>query len=456
MTYITFARTKGARDKKKRKIKNPNAIIGGSYAGLGAVNLGLAGYFANKEQRTQKAYENYIKQPQDIKSKRISTTTESLMFEPKETVSRKLSYFDRVLPDLRKTKNIMLIGGLGSLAMASPFLNQAYKNRRKKNTFNRFVGLIKFQKDEKERTKLDKAKDLGLGYLGLETSQKALRRGLPMTAGVRLESHSTGRKNAKKILKEGGVLDPNLMGAKTEKLMGGLDKDNIYGGKKYSFITGSLTPNPYDRLFAGTLRKSYRTMGSMDPEEILVVQRKDLFDRLPQARQQSNPEALRKQLNAMYGLNLSNVDEIDLPKNQLAIRRQILEDTPQYKKAKAKLTSRGLASGIFGKSLYVGGSDDFYKTNFTPDIDMPFLAMKTDKPLKVHGSRASATIAAIKREGLGNLMKANKGRVAGGIALTGVGLAAGKMGVESLGRVFIKPHKREDGTKVKGFWRKLK
>lgn len=455
MRNITFARTKGARDKKKRKVKNPNAIIGGTYAGLGATNLGLAGYFANEERKVQKAYENYLKQPHDVDSKRTYTTLADQLLNPEREVSRKLAYFDNVLPDLRKSKNIVLLGGIGSAALATPFLAQAYRNKRKKNSFNRFIGLIEFEKEEKKRTKLDNLRDLGVGYLGLEASQKSLRRGLPMAAGVRLESHSTSRKNAREILKSGGILDPNRMGEKTDKLMGGSGEGNIYGKKKYSFITGSVDGGFADRGFAGGLRKSYRASSSMDPESILIVQRKDIFDKLAQYKKTQNPKVAVKQLNAIYGLNLNTLDEIDLPENQLIIRRQLIADKPKYAKAKAELIGKGTASGLFGKSLYVGGSDAFYKANFTPDEDMPKLAMKTDKPLKVYGNRASATIGAIQREGLGNLMKANKGRVAGGIALTGAGLAAGKIGADALGRVFIKPHKREDGTKVKGFWRKV-
>jgi len=459
MRNITFARTKGARDKKKRKVKNPNAIIGGTYAGLGATNLGLAGYFANEERKVQKAYENYLKQPHDVDSKRTYTTLKDQFFNPEKEVSRKLAYFDNVLPDLRKSKNVSLIGGLTGVVISSPFLAQAYKNKIKRDNFKMFTGLIEFAKKEEKRTGLSKVKDLGLGYTGLDMSQKMIRRGLPMMAGVRLESHSTSHKNAREILRGGGILDPNRMGEKTSQLMGGSGADNIYKGKKYSFITGGLDGPPVDRLTSGMLRKTYRIQAAMKPEDIAVLQRKNIFDNLETFRAQiANPEmreARRKQLNKLYGLDLEDFNDIDLPENRLKIKKQILDESPIYNRVLKESQLRSLASGLSGRSLYVGGSDAFYKANFTPDEDMPFMAMKTDKPLKVYGNRASATIGAIQREGLGNLMKANKGRVAGGVALTGAGLAAGKIGADALGRVFIKPHKREDGTKVKRFWRKV-
>ena len=80
--------------------------------------------------------------------------------------------------------------------------------------------------------------------------------------------------------------------------------------------------------------------------------------------------------------------------------------------------------GVFGgRSLYVGGSDDYFKNNFKADPD-DMLAMKTNKQVKVFGNRFAATADAIKREGLGNLMKANKGRVAAGLGILAAGGAA--------------------------------
>lgn len=345
------------------------------------------------------------------------------------------------------------------------------QNKAKDLNFNIPIGLIEFskQKKRKDTLSMDDLNNLGSGYMGLDMSQRLLRRGLPMTAGVRLESHSTSHANARKILNEGGILDPNRMGEKTGPLMGGFGSDSIYKGKKYSFITGSLSGLPIDRLRSQTLRKTYRVQSAMDPEDLAVLQRKRIYDNLKAYKAAATTpeikEMKRQQLNNLfrtpneyYALNLESFDDLDRYPNSTDVKMKtiITKESPKFKKISREMQLRSILPSLSGRSLYVGGSDAFYKDNFTPDEDMPRIAMKTDKPIRVHGSRTSATIAAIKREGLDNLMKANKGRVAGGIVLTGAGLAAGKMGVESLGRVFIKSHKREDGTKVKGFWRKLK
>ena len=81
-------------------------------------------------------------------------------------------------------------------------------------------------------------------------------------------------------------------------------------------------------------------------------------------------------------------------------------------------TAPGLI-GLKGKTLYVGGTDDYFRKSFTPDPSD--IALKTNQKLKVYGSRLGATGATVREQGLGNLMKSNKGRVGAGLGILAVG-----------------------------------
>lgn len=84
--------------------------------------------------------------------------------------------------------------------------------------------IAEFKKEDKKNV------GKGLAYLGGAgiAGQQAVRSGVPRLLGVRLESHSTSRKNAKEILKS-GYLDPNKGGLASAKL----------GQAAYRNITGN-------------------------------------------------------------------------------------------------------------------------------------------------------------------------------------------------------------------------
>lgn len=66
------------------------------------------------------------------------------------------------------------------------------------------------------------------------------------------------------------------------------------------------------------------------------------------------------------------------------------------------------------KLFFVGGTDNFFNTNFIPDSNE--IALKTDKPLKVCRTKLGATFSALKRDGLSGMLQ-NKYRVGAGILI---------------------------------------
>lgn len=255
-----------------------------------------------------------------------------------------------------------------------------------------FIGYYnkaEFKKEDKKNV----AK--GIAYLGGAglVGQQAVRSGVPRLLGVRLESHSTSRKNAKEILKS-GYLDPNKGGSGASKAIN--NADYISGSKNNVHITGKHS-NHTKKIGGGEVKgiggkkiranATYKNLGNNLGRDILT----------------------RKFQKTMYR-NLS-----DGGKGGLG----------------------GVAAslvGAKGKTLYTGGSDNHFNKNFTPDVDD--LALKSTNKVRVHGSRAGATLEALKREGGGSrlkgiakLVKANPSRaLAGASILAGGGLVAAKLG----------------------------
>lgn len=286
------------------------------------------------------------------------------------------------------------------------------------------------------------------GYIqiagGAYIAQQSARSGLPRSLGVRLESHSTSRQAAKNILKNG--LDPNRWGEKAGAAFNLLPKElveeKVLASKGRAFITGGrdgrTSSNPllkglgtvYDRYRISRLRRDYRAgsiLGKADWENVGRMNA-----RLFQA-QQKGPGAYLK--------------EIESIKKDKSFAKVI------QKQQQALLPGASLR----GRSLYVGGSDSFFKKNFTVDPDLTLLAMATNKRLKLQGSRLAATKAAIQREGLGKLVKANKGRAAAGAGILAAGGIAStalvKTGVNELrGRPkkLTEKHKRNISKALKG------
>lgn len=231
-------------------------------------------------------------------------------------------------------------------------------------------------------TKKEKAKEKaqGAGYLAgaAAVGGLAVKHGAHRTVGVRLESHSTHRDTAKKIMKEGGTLDPK------------------YGGK-----AGGVAHNSKQKIFTddttghvfitGTNKKSRGPLNPRDPGNPL--------DRgIHKYLQRANYRGL---MGAKY-------NALD-PKN----KGRALKDV-----AKGALHLKG-------KTLYHGGSEKHFDRMKSDPYD---LALKTDKKIKVSESRGKATLATLKKYGRGShikgaklLMKHHKGRVATGVAILGAG-----------------------------------
>jgi hypothetical protein len=243
-----------------------------------------------------------------------------------------------------------------------------------------------FAKDEDDRrSRIEKATVTGLGaaYVG----QQTIRSGVPRLLGVRLESHSTSNKNAAEILKNGGILDPARSGSNAIRSIniGGNSAANIAHAEKAqgkAYITGVRSDSIKPLLGRGAK--------DMSPFE-----------------QVSHRQSQRLGYRAQANIDWDKVAAAPDPKKALATAR-VTEVLKSY------------LMPWRGRSLYVGGSDQHFEKNFKPDFD-DLLAQYSEKPIQVHGNRFAATRDAIKREGLIDLMKANKGRVAAGAAILGVG-----------------------------------
>jgi len=224
-------------------------------------------------------------------------------------------------------------------------------------------------KQRKENKNKDTLKTIGGIYLG----QQTIRSGLPRALGVRLESHSTSKKNAREILKNGGFLDPNKGGTGEGKILQDID------------IGDSWANRSKNRVFLTGIHK----------------------DRLPEFRKESGrlPEILHPLMRKLQRANYRGIYSEKVIKNASGV-------TPK--------TFFSGVTGLGGRSLYVGGSDKYFNSNFRPDLDDP-ISLVTDKKTKVFGNRASATVDAIKREGLGNLIKDNPKRVLSGLGILGAG-----------------------------------
>jgi len=271
----------------------------------------------------------------------------------------------------------------------------------------------------------------GVVFLGGASlvGQQTIRSGVPRLLGVRLESHSTNKKNATKILQGGGWLDPNRGGTGASKAIN--EKDFIEASKNQVHITGK--------------HKNHKIV-----KEISIY--KDLEGKVI------------NKVNKYEDIGENIVRDIARRKFQRGLYRGIAGENINPEKVTQAIPSitKGLL-GIKGKTLYIGGSDDYFNNNFTPDFDD--LGLKSSNKIKVHGNRASATLEAIKREGgVGKLIKANPKRVLAGTAILGVGGTAtavlGKKAYKNLipsdGRVSSYSKKNKSGRwyNVKSFFRK--
>jgi hypothetical protein len=265
------------------------------------------------------------------------------------------------------------------------------------NIYLKSYPLIQFNKKQEEKVK--GALQIGAGgYI----AKQSISSGVPRALGVRIESHTTSRSKAKKILSENGFLDPKYGGTGAAV---GAGPDFVKRSTGYVHITGvheghygKRIPEqlaPFAPLYRAIQRRIYKTSAD-------------------------NP----------------SLKGIEIAANIIGPKRN-------------------------ARTLYVGGSDKYFYENFEPDPDD--LAIKSKKPIKVHPSKLAATLDTLNREGGGNkwkgarkLMKANPKRVGVGLAiLAGGGLAAKRaisLGVSNIkGESGYRPKGR-----VKSHFRKLR
>lgn len=330
--------------------------------------------------------------------------------------------------------------------------------------------LAEFKKNKEEKKK-NTAK--GLYFLGATgyTGQQTIRSGIPRLLGVRLESHSTSNKNAKEILKNGGILDPSKSGSGAIRALEANEgstagfKPSDAKGKVY--ITG-IHKNANSRTLNGI---------KADPknEDLLtqVLNRKD--QRMGYRGQSSiNWNEVNKDKDKIAQLIKDFDNSTDL-NDKLAKSKEIVnlktETSARTIKARGKAALKALLPTT-GRSLYLGGSDEYFNKNFKPDFD-DVRAMYSENKIKVHGNRATATLEALKKEGGGSrlkgiakLIKANPKRALAGLAILGIGggltANSGKVAYENLvpsdGKVKSHTRKNKSGkwSNVKSFVRDKK
>lgn len=333
--------------------------------------------------------------------------------------------------------------------------------------------LAEFKK-EKEKKKRDLVK--GIYYLGASgyAGQQTIRSSIPRLLGVRLESHSTSNKTAKEILKNGGILDPSKSGSGAIRSLDSFEGANgvtqTSQAKNKVYITGihkdankkslgfiELDPKKEDPLTQVLNRKDqrvgYRAQSTIDWDDInkdqpkitrLVKEIEDLKDINPDLKYQKEKELVKLRSDTIM----------------------------RTQKARIKGAFKALLLPTTGRSLYIGGSDEYFNKNFKPDFD-DVRAMYSNNEIKVYGNRASATLEALKREGSGNrlkgvtkLIKANPKRFLAGLAMLGIGsgvtAASAKVAYDKLninnGKVKSHTRKNKSGkwSNVKSFVRDKK
>jgi hypothetical protein len=266
------------------------------------------------------------------------------------------------------------------------------------------VYILEFKQagNDNRKEKISGYRNLALAGL---VGQQTVRSGVPRALGVRLESHSTSKKTAKQILKNGGFLDPQYGGSGAARI----SSEYTDASKNYIHITGR---HKKDKIMAGIKEGPVKNLLNT---------------------------AHRKLQRGMY----RGIQGQDLSGSEADRMRNVVKGLPA-----------GLL-GLKGKTLYVGGTNKFFDSDrFIPDSDD--VALKTNKKLKVSGSRLGATVEAIKKEGLGNLLKDSKGRVATGLGiLGGGGLLTGALANSAVNKIRGKKklsdkHKRSISQALKG------
>ena len=234
-----------------------------------------------------------------------------------------------------------------------------------------------------ERNNMVSATQIAGGtYLGYQ----GIKHGLPRVFGIRIENHTTSKKNAKLIKNCDGFLTPDFGGT-------GYSAKTGYGScinnsKEYVHITGAHPDGKFEKMFKN----------------------------FPECVRDINSSLMRKSNNLMYRLfadiSTEEFQELNAPKTT--------------NKTKLKWCLKKIGKNIFSdktKKLYIPGIDSYFTDNFVPDRDS-IMAIKSSKPIKTYNNRFTAMAAGLKKFGLTGI-KENKSRVIFGIALLSLGVYYG-------------------------------
>lgn len=311
-----------------------------------------------------------------------------------------------------KTRNAYLQGSAAILGLAVPALAIALskKGAEAKEFLKQegIVGLIdsgieistKIQGKEASIKKADSPltmfRRVGRAAIGLYVAKDLAEYTILKAMGLRLETHSTSKENAKKIIEGGGYLDPSKGGSGAAA---GLEdfKKNSTG---YVHITGVhdklYTHDPVfvsnfgrdkdgnfsrsAKKFVGWVKKDRDPYLSKAGRESLGLEMSD-GDSLEKGRMPANP-VLGYLTGKMQRVMYSGMGGLSEEEKKLPIEKQI------PKAFLKSLTGRG------GKTLYVANTEQFFRDNFVPDSDD--FALKTDKPLKVYSNKYEAIFNAVK------------------------------------------------------------
>lgn len=425
LTTFNRGRKKGSRDKKKR-IKRA-VLTGMTFGAIGGVTSGLS--------------------------------QEGLKYTWKKLNSQRY-----LKPSLGKLGSTVAIGtvlgaigeGIAQGTLEKYKQSKYYKKTNKRikkmvddSATNSNFSLVEFKTNKRDRKKQTiGAAQLGVGsYVGYRT----IRSATPRLLGVRLESHNTTRDRAKQILANNGYLDPSKSGTGAiTGLQNMLDEVEV-----------KIRSGKGDQTFLQK-RKEYLTQHINNAKGGKVYITGVHTDAKNSANPVINPLFDKKK--PLVGNNpITNI--LYRPLQRSFYRGGVGYPKTIIGKAGAMISG---ALGIKGKSLYIGGSDDYFNQNFKPDFDDD-RAMYAEKRIQVYKNRTTAIKEALKKEGngslvkgIGSLVRKNPSRVIGGLGILGIGGAAtyvlGKQAIDNLTSGNVKSYKRKTKQgktySVKGYVRK--
>lgn len=254
---------------------------------------------------------------------------------------------------------------------------------------------------------------------------KALTSGVRRALGVRIEEHTTTLDNARKIIADGKLLKPGQGGSGASKLF------DTFQDASGNFV--HITGVHKDFQKAVMDNDLFKEALKADPDALNKLTSNKWYKRLTETPLFDVARAgYRKMQRLMYRatsvLDLQNI-------NEMAANPEVLEK--QFgSKSKILGSIKDVLLSRKAKTFYVGGTDNYFNSNFIPDSHD--LALKSDKCVKVAKTKFGAMIDALKREGLSGITQ-NKTRLAAGVLIAGVlGYASYKLikkGLEKMGVV---------------------